>query len=289
MIYAAAIVITFFGAFFGYYVVRFRNPYRLYILFGKKGAGKSCFIAKMATFYKKKGRPVFTNIGLPGTYGFDPKKIGSYHFPPDSVVFLDEISLFFDNRNFKDFSDDAKEFLRLQRHYRVTLYVFSQSYDMDKKVRDQADYLYLVSNFCNCISIARKISRRLCIVHADSGGTGESHIADDLDFVPWFTIPFGGAIFTWLPTWVKMFDSFDAPQRPITDFQYYEERTDLIRNGILDHLVHYMRSISERISNFKNSKLSEGEDSVQDESADPAGSELVPTGQIGNGSEFPEF
>lgn len=234
--------------FFAYHVVKFGNPYRLYILFGKKGSGKSTFICKMAHKYLKQGRPVYTNIEIPGCYGFDAKQFGRIMFPPEAVIFIDEIGLIFDNRNHKDFSDDAKAWLRLQRHYRNTLYVFSQNLDMDKKIRDQADYLFMVSNFMNCVSIARKINRRLCIVHADTGGTGESHIADDLDFTPWFTIPFGGAIFTWIPAWVKYFNSFDAPELPIKSFIYYDERTDLNHVKFFDWLRNSFYSCRSRFT-----------------------------------------
>lgn len=248
--------------FFAYHVVIYSNPYRLYILFGKKGSGKSTFICKMAHKYLKEGRPVYTNIEIPGCYGFDAKKFGNIMFPPEAVIFIDEIGLIFDNRNHKDFSDEAKAWLRLQRHYRNTLYVFSQNLDMDKKIRDQADYLFMVTNFMNCVSIARKINRRLCIVHADTGGTGESHIADDLDFTPWFTIPFGGAIFTWIPSWVKYFNSFDAPELPIKEFIYYDERTDLNHVKYFDSIRNFIHSCWSRITGtkifqiFKSSKRS---------------------------------
>lgn len=241
--------------FFAYHVIKFSNPYKLYILFGKKGSGKSTFICKMAHRYLKQGRPVFTNIEIPGCYGFDAKKFGQIMFPPESVIFIDEIGLIFDNRNHKDFSDDAKAWLRLQRHYRNTLYVFSQNLDMDKKIRDQADFLFMVTNFMNCISVARKINRRLCIVHADTGGTGESHIADDLDFTPWFTIPFGGAIFTFIPRWVKYFNSFDAPELPIKEFIYYDERTDLNHVTVFDHLRCFILSCWSRFTCTKIYKV----------------------------------
>lgn len=253
--------IAFWLGFFIYHVIVYSNPYRLYILFGKKGSGKSTFICKMAHKYLKAGRPVYTNIEIPGCYKFDAKQFGLLMFPPEAVIFIDEIGLIFDNRNHKDFSDDAKAWLRLQRHYRNTLYVFSQNLDMDKKIRDQADYLFMVTNFMNCVSVARKINRRLCIVHADTGGTGESHIADDLDFTPWFTIPFGGAIFTWIPAWVKYFNSFDAPELPLKNFVYYDERTDLNHVTIFTRLHGcvlscWTRFISSKIVQNIKSKIS---------------------------------
>lgn len=244
--------------YFLYCSIKFRNPYRLYMLFGKKGSGKTTFITKMAIKYMRKGRKVYSTVPVPGAYGFDPQKLGQLMFEPNSVIFFDEAGILFDNRDFKNFSKDKVEYLKLMRHYGVTIYMFSQAFDIDKKIRDLTDYCYLVTNWFNCISVARKITRRIAIVHADSG-TGESHLADDMDFTPWFTIPFGGAIFTWIPAWTKYFNSFDAPELPLTEFTYYDERTDLIHVTLLSRLSSYLRSRFARHSNPEVLQISEND------------------------------
>lgn len=244
---------------FGYVVnciIVFNTPYKCHMLFGKKGSGKTTHIVKMAHKYKKKGWTVFTTVPVPGCYGFDPMQIGHLMFPENSVLFIDEAGILFDNRNFKNFSADMTKFIKLHRHYKVAIYLYSQSYDIDKKWRDIMDYCYLCTNWFNVISVARKITRKITIVHADSGGTGESHLADDMDFTPWFTIPFGGAIFTWIPYWAKYFDSFDAPVLPLKDFIYYDERTDLNHVAILTRLSNFIKSCIPRSRNSKDGTLS---------------------------------
>lgn len=42
---------------------RFLNPYKLYVLFGPKGVGKSTLLQKLARYYRKRGYTVYCNIG----------------------------------------------------------------------------------------------------------------------------------------------------------------------------------------------------------------------------------
>lgn len=233
------------------------NPYKLYMYFGKKGAGKSTTIAKLAYQYKKKGWNVYTTIPIPGCYMFNAKEIGKLMFPPQSAVFVDEVGMIWDNRNFKTFREDTRDWFKLQRHYQCAVHLFSQAYDVDLKLRNLTDNCFLVTNWFNCITVCRKINRFITIVHADSG-TGESHLADDMDFTPWYTIPFGGAVFTWIPHWIKFFDSYDAPVLPLENFTYYDERTDLNHVTVFHNLFVALRSLFERkLDNQDNELLEE--------------------------------
>ena len=42
------------------YCYLYRNPYKLIMVFGKKGSGKTTLIAKLTYKYLKKGRPVYS-------------------------------------------------------------------------------------------------------------------------------------------------------------------------------------------------------------------------------------
>lgn len=193
---------------------KYRNPYKLCLVFGKKGSGKTTLLVKKAINYMRKGKTVYSTVYIPGAHLFDVNEIGKYTFPPESVVFIDEVGMIWDNRNFKNFREDVRDWFKLQRHYHVTVWLFSQTNDIDKKLRDLMDEMYL----CNChmgfISIARKIRRLITIVHPSA--EGEARIADDIEFVPvWFSL-FGAksAIFTYIPNWVKFYDSFETPNLP---------------------------------------------------------------------------
>lgn len=192
------------------YGSKYRNPYRLYMVFGKKGSGKTTLITKLAFKHLKRGWKVYSTVPTPGAYLFDAKDIGKIMFDCDSVVFCDEGGILFDNRNFKAFREDTRNWFKYQRHYRVKVYVFSQAFDIDVKLRNLTDFMYLTNCYFNVISVARRVQRKIVIVHPNA--QGESRIADDMEFTPWFLAPFGGLIITWIPNWIKYFDSFDAPE-----------------------------------------------------------------------------
>lgn len=192
----------------------YRNPYKLIMVFGKKGSGKSTFITKTAINYIKKGIPVYSTIYVPGARLFDVEDIGKMSFQTDSVIFIDEVGMIWDNRNYKNFRSDVRDWFKLQRHYRNTVYLFSQTFDVDIKLRNLTDAMYLLKNHMGIISVARRIRRNIVIV--SPSGDSESRIADNLEFEPLILQLFGAKsiIFTWIPHWVKYFDSFSVPGLP---------------------------------------------------------------------------
>lgn len=240
--------IILFASFFGflflmYNCYKYRNPYKLYMIMGKKGSGKTTLLLKLAVKYIRKGRLVYSTTFVPGALQFDPKDIGKIHFEPNSVIFIDEVGMIFDNRDFKNFRNDTRDWFKLQRHYGCTVYLFSQSFDIDVKLRKLTDQMYLVRSFFNCISIARRIDNAITMIHPD--GNSEARITDDLDFSPWFTWPFGGILVTWIPSWVNYFDSFEAPQLKIVDFKKYDVRSDLYESLYSSRLSALKRSVRE--------------------------------------------
>lgn len=42
---------------------KYLNPYKLYVIFGPKGVGKSTLLQKLASYYKKRGYNIYCNIG----------------------------------------------------------------------------------------------------------------------------------------------------------------------------------------------------------------------------------
>lgn len=194
-----------------YYGIKFSNVYKLYFVFGKKGVGKSTYMTKLAYQYSQKGYTVFcTDDSIGNTYTFDTANFGKYKFPERSVILIDEVSLLWSNRDFVSFSKDKsieKQF-RFQRKDRLIIYLFSQTFDVDKKIRDLADAMYLAEKRFNCIVWLKKISKNPTITEADS--RGESRVTENLEFEPLFFFWLGSRKFVWLPKWVKMFDSFST-------------------------------------------------------------------------------
>lgn len=214
------LILLFAFLFLVYNYIKYRNPYKLYMVFGKKGSGKSTLMTKLAVKYQKKGWKVYSDTQLPGVYCFSIDDFGKCQFPENSLVLIDEVGLIWDNRNFKSFPEHVKVYFKYQRQYRCVVYLFSQSFDIDKKIRDLTDHLYLVQNYFNCFSIARRITKRLTVVHADRSAQGESKITDDYEIDPLWKCFFGSVIVTYIPHWAKYFKSYNPPQLPAYETEY---------------------------------------------------------------------
>ena len=117
------------------------NPYKLYILIGNKGTGKTSYMTYLAYKYAKRGYKVYTNFGifnqLSTNYWLDD-------YPPNSVLFVDECGIVHDNRSYKTFPPECGDFYKYQRKNKLIVYLSSQTVDIDKKIRDLADYHVLL-------------------------------------------------------------------------------------------------------------------------------------------------
>lgn len=211
------LLFTAFLAFFVLKIVykRFNNPYKLYMVFGKKGSGKSSFLAKKAKYYLKKGWTVYTNmddLSLEGVRHIDASDLGPFVPVPHSVVLLDEVGMLYDNRDYKNFKPAVRDFFKLQRHYQCIVYLASQSFDIDKKLRDLTDEMYLTSCLFGWLGLVRPITKKIGLVEASA--QGESRIVDNLKFrfiTSWR--------FTFLPRYSKYFESFVLPSHEFLDYK----------------------------------------------------------------------
>ena len=202
---------------FVYLCRKYRNHYKLVMVFGKKGSGKTTFLAKTAYQYLKKGYPVFSTEKIPGVIHFDVNKIGYVTFPENAVILIDEVGMIWDNRNFKTFKPEVRDYFKYQRHEKHIVYLFSQTFDIDLKLRNLTDCMYLCTCKFGWLSIARKIKRSITLVHPQ--GDAESRIADDLEFEPILWSLFGAktCIWTYIPRWVPLFNSHEKLGLPLTD------------------------------------------------------------------------
>lgn len=201
---------------------KYNNPYKLYMVFGKKGSGKSSYLCKMAIKYQKKGYTIYTNmkdIMLNGVRIIDAENIGKFVPPPKSCILIDESGMIYDNRSYKNFTADTRDFYKLQRHYNCVVFLASQTFDIDKKLRDLTDRMYLVNNILPYLSIVRPITKKIALVEANA--TGESRIAENLKFQL-----FTNWRFIYLPKYAKYFDSFTAPQKPEIAYELIKNDSD---------------------------------------------------------------
>lgn len=209
------LIIMVFVVFLLYWTKKMNNPYKLYMVFGKKGVGKTTYMSILAHRYHKKGYQIFSNVDIPYAEVININTLGHVVPPPDSVLLIDEVGMIWDNRNFKNFRTDVRDYFKYQRHYKNIVYLFSQTFDVDVKLRVLTDAMYLVTRPLPPISCIRKIKRSIVLVQPSPDAEGR--IADSLEFVPWWLSIFGAKTiqFFWLPKWVKTFDSFYTPDLPV--------------------------------------------------------------------------
>ena len=188
---------------------RYRNPYKLIMVFGKKGSGKTTLMCKLAWQYCNRGKQVYCNVPMEFKHDnlhlFDVRALGLKVFPPGSVVFIDEVGMIWDNRDYKNFSTSVRDYFKLQRQLKNTVYLFSQTFDVDVKIRNLCDSMYLCSCKFNFLSYARRVSRIITITNPI--GDAESRITERMEFEPLIFSLFGsgGVKFTYIPRWVKKF------------------------------------------------------------------------------------
>ena len=168
-----------------------RHPHVLNVYFGVPGSGKTTFAAHLTKWalhenaiirfcrknqnfitrpilkskYLKRRIPVYSNVPITGAYKLDPKEdIGTYMIE-DAKVIIDEAGIEYNNRNYKSFPQEAIYFYKYHRHYKVSVDVFSQSYeDMDVTLRRLAQNFYVVRrSLVPFYIVARRIRRRVGI------------------------------------------------------------------------------------------------------------------------------
>lgn len=112
------------------------------IWFGIPGSGKTSMAALLTRNSLNLGYNVLSNVDIAGAYKLNASDLGTYDMSFDgdgAHVILDEGSLEFDNRNFKEFAkSDKASYFALHRHMNNRVDVFSQGYDIDKRIRDRA-------------------------------------------------------------------------------------------------------------------------------------------------------
>lgn len=187
--------------------------------FGLPGCGKSTFLAKIARKAIRSGRydKVFCNFYVDGTYQLNPDDLGQFDFS-NCLILIDEITLFFDSRDFKKFQQHQKEFFLMHRHYGVDIVYFTQQYDgVDKKIRDITQTLYHVKR-TGCASLARCIHRTLDVNNDTKEIVYGYYI--NKGFFGFITSLFsrGEWQFCFRPLYYKYFDSFDRIDLPKKDF-----------------------------------------------------------------------
>lgn len=182
--------------------------------FGLPGCGKTTFAAMLADRYQKRGYRTFCLKDFPidGCCLFQWSDLGTFDMS-NSVIFIDEISLYADNRDFKKFLKDVKQFFILHRHYHCDIVWFTQQYDgVDRKIRELTTCLYYIRSV-GTLSFALRINRYIDVDnerHEIYVGYRMSGILSIL--FAWWN---GCFKLCYRPLYYHKFDSFEAPELPV--------------------------------------------------------------------------
>ena len=215
-----------------------RRVLQLSVYFGVPGAGKTTFAAYLVRQAAKESRivkfcrvhesgrvcrwvlasgllkrsvPVWSNVPIRGAYQIDVKEdLGKYQIEDGSLI-IDEAGIDFNSRQYKSLPMSIIKWLKLHRHYRMSVDVLSQSHeDMDITLRRLAQRYFLVkkSLLPNFICL-RRIYRKV-------GIDATTHQLCDWYY---FGLPIIDSQYIYAPPLWSMFDSFAAPELERKDWQ----------------------------------------------------------------------
>lgn len=174
-------------------------------IIGLPGAGKTTVLAAACqkwingkTFLdirlpEHKLARVYSNFPCPGCYELDFASLGLRYYH-DCIIVIDEIALFADSRDFKNFAKHTDRFMRLHRHANIDIVWCSQTFDCDKKIRNLTDKMYILdrgSGPLSSFTFVKPIQRSL---------NANSESFKVLPPVQWW--------FIYRPKWYGVFDSF---------------------------------------------------------------------------------
>lgn len=170
--------------------IRYKNDScKVVVHVGKPGTFKTTEMIRLALDGKEHNRNVYCNTFIPveGVYKFRTLDYGDYTTLKNSLVLIDEASDSFDNRQFKTFKQGHLDELNDRRHNQVDIHYFCQSWSLDKKIRDRADYIIYHSKLSNTVGIHRMIIKRFGLKPAEYTSDSDSQMVDVLEFAPFFS------------------------------------------------------------------------------------------------------
>lgn len=189
------------------------------IFFGSPGCGKTTTAVRQMYLNDKHNRynHNYCNFSVDPFIGqkFDLKGLGTWTFPEYSYLAIDEAGIEYNSRAYKSLDQSTIRWLKLHRHYKVDVDVFSQSWeDMDITIRRLADQLWYVKRV-GPFTLCRKIRRFVMIKEEDK------QIIDGFEFKPLIKrlLPPPFHEKTWFfvnrRRYYKYFDTYETPPTPL--------------------------------------------------------------------------
>lgn len=209
-----------------------KHPIQLNVYFGVPGSGKTTYAAYLARQCQresivirlcrrfpcrlsrrilagknwKRSIPVWSNVPIAGTYKLNAREdIGVYDISGGKMI-IDEAGVEFNNRDYKAFPKPAIKFFKYHRHCKVSVDVFSQSFeDMDVTLRRLAQNFYVVKrSLIPYMVVIKRITRKV-------GIDDNTHQITDCYS---FGFPILDTKRIWCPPLWRMFDSYEFDPLP---------------------------------------------------------------------------
>ena len=197
------------------------------LFFGLPGCGKTTILTYYAYKYRnlRKYHHVYTNVHLsiPNVTYIENDFIGVFDLS-DSLILIDEATLFADSRAYKEFDKKKLQFFLLHRHYNCDIFLFTQQWDgVDRKIRVITDRVYYVyKSFLSASFMSKwyRVPYGIIIPDPKKNSSGEKLG----DIIQGYCKPnFFQRIFCHRlirRKYYKYFDSWDAPQLPAVPDDY---------------------------------------------------------------------
>ena len=212
--------------------------------FGVPGVGKTTLLTKIGVkaikrMNRGKGKyeNVYTNFYCKGARRLNFNDLKTYKII-NSLILLDEITMDADNRDFKNFPDEIRDFFILHRHLGNDIIYATQGYDaVDKKIRLLTQELWYMQKtvlpFFSEFTSAKRIYRTININEHTSELTLGYRFCNLLE--SFFTSNYKTV---WRRRYYKYFDSFDEgilESRPHLDTLLWDEKLPVLPSAdVLD-------------------------------------------------------
>lgn len=183
-------------------------------VFGLTGSGKSTFLAycaQRALHGKKisirgvsvqdhvKYDRVYSNYYINGCYQLDYNCLGKFNFE-NCLILIDEIMMYSDSRNYKNFSEELKYFYSHHRKYNIDVIYCSQSFsDCDIKIRNLTKHLLYCRRF-GSFTLISPIRKQF--------GISNSQISETFELAPLISTKV-----LWGRRYFKYFDTMDGRRK----------------------------------------------------------------------------
>lgn len=192
--------------------------------FGVPGCGKSTILVREYKKNKRRYDHIYTiNIQIKDVPMITKEDLEKYKFT-NSLILWDEITMDADNREFKSFSKDLRDFFILHRHFGCDIIYATQNFEnVDKKVRDLTSELWYMSKSVvpgfRSFTSAKRIYRAININEHTSELTLGYRFCNFVEglFVSNFKLVFR-------PFYYRYFDTHD--ELSLKDRVLYEERNN---------------------------------------------------------------